>query len=161
MNPCPCGAGERLECTCGDGTRLRYLRRVSGPLLDRFDLRVAVQRPSVEDLLGGAAAEPSAAVASRVRAARALALERAGCLNSELPAARLDEVAPLSTGAAALLRRELEHNRLTGRGLHRVRRVARTLCDLRGGGADALAADWLHLALTLRIDPVEQARQAA
>jgi magnesium chelatase family protein len=161
MNPCPCGAAEPLACTCGDGSRLRYLRRVSGPLLDRFDLRLNVRRPSVEELLGGPAAEPTVLVAARVHAARALAAERAGVLNAELAAGRLDEVARLTPSASRLLRRELEHNRLTGRGLHRIRRVARTLCDLRGGGAEVISDQFVSLALNLRVDPYEQVRRAA
>jgi magnesium chelatase family protein len=160
-NPCPCGAAEPLQCHCPEGLRLRYLRRVSGPLLDRFDLRLAVRRPSVEELLGGPPAEPSAVVAARVAAARRLACERAGALNAEIPAHRLDELAPLSPSASRLLRRELEHNRLTGRGLHRVRRVARTLCDLRGGGAEVIGDEWVAGALHLRVDPFEWSRQAA
>ncbi len=71
MNPCPCGGGgEPGCCACDSAVRTRYLRRVSGPLLDRFDLRVAVRRPSVEDLFDAARAESTAAVASRVQAAR-------------------------------------------------------------------------------------------
>ena len=68
MNPCPCGSAEPNLCTCGETGRLRYLRRISGPLLDRFDLRLEVHRPSVEELLGGPPAESSAVVAARGRA---------------------------------------------------------------------------------------------
>ena len=68
MNPCPCGSAEPNLCTCGETGRLRYLRRISGPLLDRFDLRLEVHRPSVEELLGGPPAESSAVVAARVAA---------------------------------------------------------------------------------------------
>ena len=54
MNPCPCGQGGKPgSCHCSDRGRLRYRRRLSGPLLDRFDLRVDVARPDVADLLGG------------------------------------------------------------------------------------------------------------
>ncbi len=71
MNPCPCGGGAKPGgCTCGSG-RARYLRRVSGPLLDRFDLRLEVKRPAVDELLGGAAGETTAVAVERVRAARA------------------------------------------------------------------------------------------
>ncbi len=161
MNPCPCGAAEPKACSCPDGMRLRYLRRVSGPLLDRFDLRLSVRRPSVEELLGGPAAEPTAVVAARVRAARRLAIDRAGFLNADIPAHRLDELAPLSASASRLLRHELEGNRLTGRGLHRVRRVARTLCDLKGGAAEVISDEWISTALGLRIDPYDLARRVA
>ena len=67
MNPCPCGYGSRPGgCRCSEAARARYARRLSGPLLDRFDLRVEVTRPSVEDLLGNESGEPSRVVASRV-----------------------------------------------------------------------------------------------
>ena len=77
MNPCPCGYGGRPGgCRCTDGARARYQRRLSGPLLDRFDLRVEVTRPSVSDLMGTDRSEPTAAVRERVLAARAVAAER-------------------------------------------------------------------------------------
>ena len=77
MNPCPCGYGGRPGgCRCTDGARARYQRRLSGPLLDRFDLRVEVTRPSVSDLMGTERSEPTAAVRERVLAARAVAAER-------------------------------------------------------------------------------------
>jgi magnesium chelatase family protein len=142
MNPCPCGGGAPGACVCGDSVLHRYARRVSGPLLDRFDLRVPVHRPEVDDLLVSEPAECSAVVSARVRAARELALERQGCLNSALAVDQLDRVARLDAGSAALLRHELEHERLSGRGYHRVRRVARTIADLRGHlGRDVDEAD--------------------
>jgi len=132
MNPCPCGGGAPGACMCGDAVLHRYARRVSGPLLDRFDLRVAVHRPAVDDLLVNEPGESSAVVAARVLVARGLATERQGCLNSALEVRHLDDVARLDTGSTALLRHELEHDRLSGRGYHRIRRVARTIADLRG-----------------------------
>jgi magnesium chelatase family protein len=136
-NPCPCGGGPPGSCECDDLARLRYVRRLSGPLLDRFDLRVAVQRPSVDDLLDPAGGEPSAAVAARIAAARALALARAGRLNAELRGELLDVHARLTPAALGLLRAEMERGRLTGRGYHRIRRVARTVSDLRAVVATA------------------------
>jgi magnesium chelatase family protein len=155
-NPCPCGGGPPGACECDDVARLRYIRRLSGPLLDRFDLRVAVQRPSVDELLDTAGGEPSAVVASRVAAARDLARARAGRLNAELHGELLDLHGRLSPAALAVLRAEMERGRLTGRGYHRVRRVARTIADLRqvrsGGPADTTdieVAD-VEVALSLR-----------
>ena len=75
-------------------------------------------------------------VARRVRAARAVALERAGRLNAQLDGAGLDEFAPLTPAARAVLRAEIERDRLTGRGYHRIRRVARTIADLHAGPDD-------------------------
>jgi len=133
-NPCPCGGGPPGACECDDNARLRYLRRLSGPLLDRFDLRVAVHRPVVDDLLSTGGGEPSAVVAARVAGARRRALDRIGMLNAEIPPGRLDELAPLHPMATAFLRQQLEADVLTGRGYHRVRRVARTIADLAGAG---------------------------
>ena len=118
-------------CVCDDGAKKRYLRRFSGPLLDRFDLRVAVSRPHVDELLADTPAESSAAVAQRVSRVREIAMLRSGCLNSDLSPDLLDEYAPLTTSAAALLRFHLERGRLSGRGYHRIRRVARTIADLQ------------------------------
>jgi len=152
-NPCPCGqGGPRGACRCSDAARLRYTRRLSGPLLDRFDLRVVVARPDVGGLMGGSPAEPTASVAARVAAARDLARERGFRCNAELPAHRLDELAPLDPAAAALLEHTLRAGWLSARGLHRVRRVARTLADL-GGGAHQLGEEHVCLALSLRAEP--------
>ena len=90
-NPCPCGGGPPGWCECDDVARLRYLRRLSGPLLDRFDLRVAVQRPSVDDMLQPAGGEATATVAARVAAARRIALDRPGGLNAGLHGELLDD----------------------------------------------------------------------
>jgi magnesium chelatase family protein len=151
-NPCPCGGGPPGACECDELARTRYLRRLSGPLLDRFDLRVAVQRPGVDDLLDPGGGEPSAVVARRVAAARALAFERAGRLNADLHGELLDRVAPLTAGARALLRTEIERGRLTGRGYHRIRRVARTIADLgaRASPVDAVDVTHIEVALSLR-----------
>jgi magnesium chelatase family protein len=150
MNPCPCGGGAPGACVCGDAVLHRYARRVSGPLLDRFDLRVPVHRPEVDDLLVNEPGECSAVVAARVLAARELAVTRQGCLNSALAADQLDSVARLDAGSSALLRHELEHDRLSGRGYHRIRRVARTIADLRGHLEDGVDERDVALALRFR-----------
>ncbi|MGA2519637.1 MAG: YifB family Mg chelatase-like AAA ATPase, partial [Acidimicrobiales bacterium] len=131
MNPCPCGEGGLPgACRCTDVMRERYLRRLSAPLLDRFDLAVTLTAPRVEDLLGGPPGEASAEVATRVRHARRVAATRGVRCNAELRADVLDEIVPLTDGAATLLERRLRDGTLSARGLHRVRRVARTVADL-------------------------------
>jgi magnesium chelatase family protein len=129
---------------------VRYVRRLSGPVTDRFDLRVVVHRPAVDELLGGEATEASAVVRRRVVSARETAVARSGKLNAALGPDELDEVAPLSDAARALLRDEVEHDRLTGRGLHRVRRVARTIADLDDDGREEISLVDVELALHLR-----------
>lgn len=150
-NPCPCGGGPPGACECDETARLRYLRRLSGPLLDRFDLRIGVHRTEIDDLLGGTAGEPTAVVRARVLRAREMAVERSGVLNGRLGAAELDRIAPLDADATALLRSELERGRLTGRGLHRVRRVARTIADLAGDAGATIGGAHVALALHLRV----------
>jgi len=150
MNPCPCGGGAPGECLCNADQLHRYVRRLSGPLLDRFDLRVNVHRPGVDELLAHRSAESSATVAARVAEARRRALDRQGCLNRELSGAQLDEFAPLTNPSRAILRHELEHGRLSARGYHRIRRVARSIADLDGGGGEVVDVDAVHLALGLR-----------
>jgi magnesium chelatase family protein len=153
-NPCPCGEGGPAgSCRCSEVARLRYHRRLSGPLLDRFDLRVMVSRPDVRALLGGPPGESTAEVAARVAAAREIARARGVRANAELPPERLDEVAPLTAVAAGLLEEKLRSGRLSARGLHRVRRVARTVADL-AGGSDVIGEEHVCLALGLRADVV-------
>jgi magnesium chelatase family protein len=148
-NPCPCGGGAPGACECDDASRARYLRRLSGPITDRFDLRVVVQRPAVDDLLGLDPGEPSAPVRDRVVRARGVALARAGKLNAALSPDELDTYAPLSDSARRLLRDEVERERLTGRGYHRIRKVARTICDL-DRASESISLDDVELALRLR-----------
>ncbi len=153
MNPCPCGEGSAPgACICSDAARARYRRRLSGPLLDRFDLRVEVLRPDVDDLLRGSPGESSAVVAERVHEARERAHGRGVGANAELTPAALDEVAPLSDGAALLVEQALRSGRLSARGLQRVRRVALTLADLWGRHGP-LGSDQIALALSLRAEP--------
>ena len=159
-NPCPCGGGPPGACHCDEGARNKYLRRLSGPLLDRIDLRVPVHRPEIDELMIGEPGEPSAVVARRVAAAREIAFERNGCLNSEISMSKLDECAPLTVEARKMLRMELERYRLTGRGYHRVRRVARTLADLDPVQSEVITAHHVVLALQLRIQVVAEGRAA-
>ncbi|MPY94619.1 MAG: YifB family Mg chelatase-like AAA ATPase [Acidimicrobiia bacterium] len=130
-NPCPCGR-VGVACRCSEGARQRYARRFSGPLLDRFDLRLLVDRPDPHDLLRATAGEPTAVVAARVACARRRALKRQGCVNAHLVSARLDADAPLAPNAKARLAQAFCGGQLTARGCDRVRRVARTVADLEG-----------------------------
>ena len=149
MNPCPCGQVRGpSSCRCSDAARHRYARRVSGPLLDRFDLRLAVPRPDVAELLAGVPGESSSLVAERVVAARARAAARGVPRNAVLDGPALEGAAPLDDQGRRLLEGELRRGRLSARGLRRVRLVARTLADL--GEAPSISVDHLALALHLR-----------
>ncbi len=153
MNPCPCGEGViPAACRCSDRSLERYRRRLSGPLLDRFDLRIDVHRPDPRQLLGGGVAESSAVVADRVRHARCRAVERGVRCNAELSSSALEHTSPLETDASTLIERSLESGRLSARGMRRVWRVARTIADLEGHDG-ALTAEHVASALHLRTDP--------
>jgi magnesium chelatase family protein len=149
MNPCPCGERRGVgSCVCSAAQLARYARRLSGPLLDRFDLHVPVGRPSVSEILDSAPAEPSAAVAERVARARSLALRRGVATNAALPSASLEVYAPLTKGARGLLERQLHTGTLSARGLDRVRRVALTLADL---DPSKMTVDEGHVAMALEL----------
>jgi len=152
MNPCPCGeAGRPGACRCPDGALARYHRRLSGPLLDRFDLRIDVMRPEVDELLGGRPGESSAEVAQRVARARDRAVLRSVRANADLRGPELERWAPLSDGAQDLLAGVLRAGRLSARGLDRVRRVALTMADLAEYDGP-LGVEHVSTALQLRAD---------
>ncbi|MEU1805411.1 YifB family Mg chelatase-like AAA ATPase [Streptomyces sp. NPDC019937] len=138
-NPCPCGRHGLLVdgCECSPSTVRRYQSRLSGPLLDRVDLRVHVEAVSRAELTGaGGPAESTAAVAARVREARERAAARLADtpwrLNSEVPGHELRTRWQACPGALREAERDMERGLLTARGLDRVLRVAWTVADLAG-----------------------------
>ena len=154
MNPCPCGElGQPGMCRCTPLARLRYARRLSGPLLDRFDLRIHVGRPEVRDLFDASPGESSAEVRERVDRVRAVARDRGVASNSELPDDALDQQAPLDPEAKNIFSHAIAEGRLTARGFQRVRRVALTLADL-AGQAPPLTGGIVAQALFMRTEPV-------
>ncbi|MEY2474680.1 MAG: magnesium chelatase family protein [Actinomycetota bacterium] len=155
MNPCPCGAGATPNaCRCNDAARMRYHRRLSGPLLDRFDLRLAVHRPDAKELVSDQKGESTAEVAARVAAVRQLSLERSGGTNAEMDDDALARIAALNDGAKRLLEFRLKSATLSARGLARIRRVARTLADLEGRDGELTEED-VATALEMRHDFAE------
>ncbi len=152
MNPCPCGhlGDPGRACRCTPDQVQRYRSRISGPLLDRIDLQVAVVRQHAELRIdaGGTEREDSATVAARVAAARDRQLARAGALNAELDLAALERHCVPDADGARLLARATERLGLSARGYHRVLRVARTVADL--AGAPRIGAAHLAEALGYR-----------
>jgi magnesium chelatase family protein len=150
-NPCPCGHAGTPRCRCGEADMMRYQRRLSGPLLDRLDLLVDVQRPSPEAFAGPptcASAEVRAqVVAARERQAARLAGTGARC-NAQLTATHVRELIRLAPRGAAVLRRAYDRGTLSPRGHDRVLRVARTIADL--AASEAVTTDHLLEALGLR-----------
>jgi len=133
-NPCPCGwAGDGLRtCRCTPGAVETYQRRLSGPLLDRIDIQVAVRRVPLETLASEPTGETSTAVRERVVRARELQLQRQGALNAQLKPVRLRQLAWLSPPSRRTLERWSAQRGMTARGFHRAWRVARTAADLEG-----------------------------
>jgi magnesium chelatase family protein len=137
-NPCPCGARTDAECECPAIARRRYLARLSGPLIDRIDLRVTLNPVGSATLLDDAApAESSASVRLRVLSARSAAAARWAGLNyrtnAEVPGAVLRRPPfRLVPAATAILSRHLDTGRLSARGYDRVLRLAWSIVDLEG-----------------------------
>jgi magnesium chelatase family protein len=135
-NPCPCGyAGVEDRCTCGEGELRRHRRRLSGPLLDRMDLLIAVPRPTPE-ALGAAPATDSdraRAVVAEARERQAHRLAGTGLRsNGEMDARTAAERVRLDRGAEGALQRAYATGLLSARGRHRVLRVSQTIADLAG-----------------------------
>ena len=153
-NPCPCGwAGDtRRACRCTPAMIDAYQRRLSGPLLDRIDLKVGVRRVPLGALAAEPAGESSAPVRERVLAARRRQVERQGCLNAQLKPARLRQLASLDAGSRQTLERWAEQRGLTARGFHRAWRVARTSADLES--SDRIAERHILEALGYRLHDV-------
>ncbi|MCX7305565.1 MAG: YifB family Mg chelatase-like AAA ATPase [Hyphomicrobiales bacterium] len=138
MNPCKCGmAGEPgYRCARGPRCQADYQARISGPLLDRIDLRVEVPAVSASDLIRPGRSEASADVAARVLAARQIQQERfarrgaAAPTNAHCPTSLIEEIAAPDAAGLSLLRDASEKLGFSARAYHRVLRVARTLADL-------------------------------
>jgi magnesium chelatase family protein len=133
MNPCPCGflGDQERSCRCTPEQIQRYAARISGPLLDRIDLHVAVHRlPPAELLNRGGNSEPSREVRSRVCSSRTLQEKRQGCANAQIPPDQLLQICELGPQEKNYLESAAQRMTLSGRALHRTLRVARTIADL-------------------------------
>lgn len=137
-NPCPCGkfSGRGHNCTCSSAQVRRYMGRLSGPLMDRIDLRVVVEPVGRTDMARTELGESSATIRSRVIAAREVAAKRftgtSWTLNSQIPARALrTEFAP-ERAAMNFLHDELDKEFITARGLHKIIRTAWSFADLNG-----------------------------
>lgn len=164
-NPCPCGyAGDpEHRCSCSASALERYRRKLSGPILDRIDLHIAVPRLTPEELVsaGGSEGECSAQVRARVTEARKLQAERWAPFgfqcNSEIPEKLLRRGSSLKPEVKSFILNVLKTVKLSGRGLSRVLRVARTIADLEksaqievahvaeaAGYREGEATSWMH-----------------
>ncbi len=154
MNPCPCGfAGDPVkQCTCTPGLVYRYQRKLSGPLLDRFDLHVSVPRLPFEKLTG-APSENSAVVRERILKVRSVQAERFGSikLNANMSAQDLKTQVVLPTSAVEILRQAVNKFHLSARVYHRLLKISRTIADLAGSEK----VESIHVAESLQYRPKE------
>ncbi len=155
MNPCPCGfvSDPGIACTCTPGIILKYQQKISGPLLDRIDLRVEVPRVAFDDLTSNAPSESSAAVRERVTAVRQLTQTRyttSGTLtNAELRPAQMKTWCKLTDDGVALLKSAVDRLHMSARSYGRILKVARTIADL--AKEEHISAAHLAEALQYRI----------
>jgi magnesium chelatase family protein len=151
-NPCPCGSGDD-DCRCSAADLARHHRRLSGPLLDRIDVLVAVGRPAAK-ALRSEQAPCSASVRERVVAARECQADRLAphgiTCNAQMTARMLREHSNATPSALRVLYELHDRHRLSARGHGRVLRVARTVADLEG--SDTVGPEHVSLAAALRLD---------
>ena len=152
MNPCPCGylgafAATGRACRCTPEAVARYQGRLSGPLLDRIDLQIEVLAVRPAELMALPDGETSEVVAARVAAARGRQMQRQGRPNAMLEPAQIDEVCALDEATRKFLQTAAERLGWSGRRLHRTLKVARSIADLSGAKAVAVA----HVAEALQL----------
>ncbi|MDR3208422.1 MAG: YifB family Mg chelatase-like AAA ATPase [Rickettsiales bacterium] len=155
MNPCPCGHLKNPKMSCSKAPRCAeaYQNRISGPLLDRIDLHIDVDAVNPWEMSDDAKpAESSADIRRRVAAARDRQLMRQGVLNARLDGKKLDGFAKIDGDALRLLNDAAEKMGLSARGYNRIRRVARTIADLRGSET----ADAADIAVALSYRPINR-----
>lgn len=155
MNPCPCGYfGDSLhECSCNPAEIKRYLRRISGPLMDRIDLHINVPRLRYEEMATDQQAELSETIAGRVAAARArqaFRLAGAGVFcNAQMNHRQIKQQCQIARDAQELLRQAFEKMKLNARSYDRIIKVAQTIADL--SGEDKIAYEHMAEAVQLRL----------
>lgn len=150
QNPCPCGnfGDSVLVCTCAPAEVIKYGKKISGPLLDRIDLHVQVPRMKYREVMSASEAEGSAAVLKRVLAARAIQCNRLGPgrTNSSMTASDIKLNCAIGINCEEMLHAAADKFLLSGRSIHRILKVARTIADL----AEAKQIETAHLAEALQ-----------
>jgi magnesium chelatase family protein len=148
MNPCPCGhlGDERIPCRCTEAQIKRYRNKLSGPLLDRLDMHVAVKAISSKELTDSLTAETgklveanlqnnpesSVFIRQQVQQSRELQYQRQNCLNSELQHNKLDKICLLNSATRGFMQQAMDKLGFSARIFHRILKVARTIADLNG-----------------------------
>lgn len=135
MNPCPCGqwGNSNAHCVCSPDKINRYITKLSGPLLDRIDMHITVQALTEDELIAPhpSSSLESASIRALVTDVRQYQLKRQGCINAHLGTKECERVCQLGTSEQAFLKEVLGRLRLSGRGFHRLLKVARTIADRR------------------------------
>jgi magnesium chelatase family protein len=135
MNPCPCGrfGDPQGNCDCSPGQISQYLGRVSGPMLERFDIHLEVPRVNLSDFEDAALpSESSASVAARVKVAREIQIDRQGKCNARLSDAQVSRLCAPDKAAREILNTSMEQMGFSARSRQRILKVARTIADLSG-----------------------------
>ncbi len=141
MNPCPCGyfGDTEKECTCSMGIVQRYQKRISGPLMDRIDIHLAVARVPFQKLSALGEGEPSALIRQRVETARAIQAARFAdvykaniLVNGDMGPAEVQSFCLLDEAGKNLMRAAMQQMNLSARAYHRVLKLSRTIADLSG-----------------------------
>jgi magnesium chelatase family protein len=153
-NPCPCGKfnGRGRACTCSSMQIRNYLKKLSGPLLDRIDIRAFVEAPTRVEMAAAELGESSEDVKKRVMEARTVAAERfkdeRWCINAQIPSSELRARFKAQRDGMTLLHNELDSERLSARGFHKVLRVAWSIAD--GAGHSRPTKDDVEQAIVMR-----------
>jgi len=160
MNPCPCGYFQdtEKECTCSMGIVQRYQKRISGPLMDRIDIHLAVTRVPFQKLSALGEGEPSALIRQRVETARAIQAARFAdvhkanlLVNGDMGPAEVQNFCQLDEAGKQLMRAAMQQMNLSARAYHRVLKLSRTIADLSGAACIQVP----HLAEALQYRPRE------
>ena len=153
MNPCPCGYGDpELGCRCRADEKLRYRKKISGPLLDRIDLQVDVRQLSRDELMNAPTGESSAVIRQRVIAARQIQEQRYAGMgfycNARMSSAALRRFCRTDNRGEAMLRDAITRFKLSPRAYDRILKVARTIADL--AASDSIRDQHILEAITYR-----------
>lgn len=138
MNPCPCGffTDPGRQCSCSEQERRRYVKKISGPLLDRIDIQIGVPRLDYADMVAKRPAESSAEIRARVEQARHLQQQRLQkyglSANGQMGHRHVKATCPLTVEAQDLLKQAFDRLNLSARGYDRLLKVGRTIADLAG-----------------------------
>jgi magnesium chelatase family protein len=136
QNPCPCGyyGDTTKKCVCAPGQIFKYQKKISGPLLDRIDLHVEVPRLPYEKMSASGGAEKSGSIKERVQKARAIQSARfnKSKTNSEMGLVEIRQFCGLEDQGKEFLKQAMKKYNFSGRSLHRILKVARTIADLSG-----------------------------